>query len=78
MPALHASIFLIGLPAAAAACHDLSQPPILSLWLVFCCRRALRGVVARAQSANDERLLANPYLQLRAMLDMGRVQLEQL
>jgi hypothetical protein len=35
-------------------------------------------VVARAQSANDERLLANPYLQLRAMLDMGRVHLQQL
>lgn len=40
-----------------------------------CCRRALRGVVARAQAANDERLLANPYLQLRAMLDLGRIQL---
>ncbi|PSC72009.1 hypothetical protein C2E20_4726 [Micractinium conductrix] len=41
-------------------------------------RRALRGVVARAQSANDERLLANPHLQLRGMLDLGRVQLDQL
>ncbi|KAL4440437.1 hypothetical protein ABPG75_003438 [Micractinium tetrahymenae] len=41
-------------------------------------RRALRGVVARAQSANDEKLLANPYLQLRAMLDLGRIQLDQL
>lgn len=41
-------------------------------------RRALRGVVARAQSANDEKLLANPYLQLRAMLELGRVQLEGL
>lgn len=41
-------------------------------------RRALRGVVARAQGANDENLLANPYLQLRAMLDQGRVQLDQL
>lgn len=41
-------------------------------------RRALRGVVARAQSANDEKLLANPYLQLRAMLELGRVQLDGL
>jgi len=28
------------------------------------CRRALRGVVTRAQSANDEKLLANPHLQV--------------
>ncbi|KAL4856367.1 hypothetical protein ACK3TF_003171 [Chlorella vulgaris] len=41
-------------------------------------RRALRGVVTRAQSANDEKLLSNPYLQLRAMLDLGRVQLDTL
>ena len=41
-------------------------------------RRALRGVVARAQAANDERLLSNPHLQLRAMLEIGRVQLEAL
>lgn len=41
-------------------------------------RRALRGVVARAQSANDEKLLANPYLQLKAMLDLGKVQLDAL
>ena len=35
-------------------------------------------MVARAQAANDEKLLANPYLQLRAMLDLGKVQLELL
>lgn len=35
-------------------------------------------MVARAQSANDEKLLANPYLQLRAMLDQGSVQLDRL
>jgi hypothetical protein len=38
----------------------------------------LRGVVARAQAANDEKLLSNPYLQLRAMLDQGSVQLDAL
>ena len=42
------------------------------------CRRALRGVVARAQAANDERLLASPYLQLKAMLGLGSVQLDAL
>ncbi|PRW39232.1 hypothetical protein C2E21_7090 [Chlorella sorokiniana] len=41
-------------------------------------RRALRGVVARAQAANDERLLASPYLQLKAMLGLGSVHLDAL
>lgn len=71
----------VGLPcllAAPAACQNPPQPPDPPPSLLSCHRRALRGVVARAQSANDERLLANPYLQLRAMLDMGRVHLQQL
>lgn len=53
--------------------HSLPRPPA-----VLPRRRALRGVVARAQAAADERLLANPYLQLRVMLELGRVQLEAL
>ena len=32
-------------------------------------RLALRAVVSRAQSANDEQLLSNPSLQLRTMMD---------
>ncbi|GAB4814014.1 hypothetical protein N2152v2_001060 [Parachlorella kessleri] len=34
-------------------------------------RRALRQVILRAQQSNDERLLANPYLQVKAMMDGG-------
>ncbi len=38
-------------------------------------RRALRQVAARAQQANDERLLCNPYLQVKAMLEQQLVDL---
>lgn len=38
-------------------------------------RRALRAVVARAQQANDERLLSSPALQVQTMLDLALVDL---
>ena len=62
----------------ASCCFSLALSPPPPPPPRLPCRRALRGVVARAQSANDERLLANPHLQLRGMLDLGRVQLDQL
>eukprot|EP00887_Chlorella_sp_A99_P002375 scaffold10.g2375.t1 len=40
-------------------------------------RRGLRAVVKRAQQANDEKLLQNPYLQVRAMLDLREIDLQK-
>ncbi len=66
------------LASPPAACKFQPRGPKPRLSLRTACRSALRGVVARAQAANDERLLASPYLQLKAMLGLGSVQLEAL
>ena len=67
----------VAVPWAADVWHSFGRHHPSSLPSRYC-RRALRGVVARAQAANDERLLASPYLQLKAMLGLGSVHLDAL
>lgn len=62
-------------PASTAAAPPSSQCRCKHACAVLrChCRRALRQIISRAQQTDDERLLSNPYLQVKAMLDSGLV-----
>lgn len=60
-------VVLVCVQACAAADHPVC-------WCA--CRHALRQVILRAQQSNDERLLSNPYLQIRAMLESGMLELQ--